>query len=505
MMQASSYVSKPTPGPEPEPEPAAAAAATAAAGPVGIKLVPALQAIAVGLALRFLVPIPEAVTAQGWSLLSIFVSTILGLVLDPLPVGAWAFMAVTTCIVTKTLTFAQAFSAMTNEVIWLIVVSFFFAKGFEKTGLGERIANIFVKAMGKSTLGLSLGLIVAETFLAPAMPSTSARAGGIFMPIIKSLSEASGSNAGDESRKKMGSFLTQAQFQASIHSSNLFLTAAAQNLLCLDMAGAVGAVVPNAFYTWLSGAALPAIVGLIATPLMLYKVMPPELKETPEAPKEAEAKLKALGPMTINEKYMLGTMALAVFLWMVGPSFGVSAVLGAMLGLCVLLCTGTLTWKDCLTYPPAWDTLTWFAVLIGMSSQLNSLGVIKAFADGVGVMLASLNMGWMSLFFLLHVTFYLLHYMFASQTAQVGALYTAFCAMMLAAGVPPVLAAMSLAYNVNLFGSITHYASGQAAVYCGSGFLRINEVFTMGALNGLMSLLLWFGLGMPVWKLLGWW
>lgn len=59
---------------------------------------------------------------------------------------------------------------------------------------------------------------------------------------------------------------------------------------------------------------------------------------------------------------------------------------------------------------------------------------------------------------------------------QVGALYTAFCAMMLSAGVPPVLAVMSLAYNVNLFGSITHYASGQAAVYCGSGFMKIDEV-----------------------------
>lgn len=53
-----------------------------------------------------------------------------------------------------------------------------------------------------------------------------------------------------------------------------------------------------------------------------------------------------------------------------------------------------------------------------------------------------------------------------------------------------MLAAMSLAYNVNLFGSITHYASGQAAVYCGSGFVRINEVFKFGALNGAMSLVI---------------
>ena len=44
---------------------------------------------------------------------------------------------------------------------------------------------------------------------------------------------------------------------------------------------------------------------------------------------------------------------------------GISAVVAAMMGLSVLLLTGVLTWKDCLTYPPAWDTLFWFAVLVG--------------------------------------------------------------------------------------------------------------------------------------------
>ncbi len=39
-------------------------------------------------------------------------------------------------------------------------------------------------------------LSVAEALIAPAMPSTTARAGGIFMPIINSLSLASGSKPG---------------------------------------------------------------------------------------------------------------------------------------------------------------------------------------------------------------------------------------------------------------------------------------------------------------------
>ncbi len=48
-----------------------------------------------------------------------------------------------------------------------------------------------------------------------------------------------------------------------------------------------------------------------------------------------------------------------------GDLVGISAVVAAMLGLSVLLLTGVLSWRDCLTYPPAWDTLFWFAVLVG--------------------------------------------------------------------------------------------------------------------------------------------
>jgi divalent anion:Na+ symporter, DASS family len=136
-----------------------------------------------------------------------------GLVLEPVPVGAWAFIMLTFTVATKTLPFLTAFAAFRNEVIWLIVVAFFFAKGFEKCGLGARIANIFVKLMGKSTLGLAYGLTAAEALIAPAMPSTSARAGGLFMPIIKSLSESAGSYPG-ESSKKLGSFLVFTVLQA---------------------------------------------------------------------------------------------------------------------------------------------------------------------------------------------------------------------------------------------------------------------------------------------------
>lgn len=65
-----------------------------------------------------------------------------GLVLEPLPVGAWAFLGVTATILTRTLSFAQAFTAFTNDAIWLIVVSFFFAKaGWRRSWGVEKIAG----------------------------------------------------------------------------------------------------------------------------------------------------------------------------------------------------------------------------------------------------------------------------------------------------------------------------------------------------------------------------
>jgi DASS family divalent anion:Na+ symporter len=71
------------------------------------------------------------------------------------------------------------------------------SQGFEKTGLGERIANNLLTVCGSSSLQLALGLAAAEVLITPAMPSTTARAAGIFMPVIKSVSQAVGSMPGE--------------------------------------------------------------------------------------------------------------------------------------------------------------------------------------------------------------------------------------------------------------------------------------------------------------------
>ncbi|KAL5854987.1 hypothetical protein ACOSQ4_004789 [Xanthoceras sorbifolium] len=471
--------------------------------PHGAKLIPLVISISVGLIVRFLIPKPLEVTQQAWQLLSIFLSTIAGLVLSPLPVGAWAFLGLTASILTRTLTFSAAFTAFTSEVIWLIVISFFFARGFVKTGLGDRIATYFVKCLGKSTLGLSYGLTISEALIAPAMPSTTARAGGIFLPIIKSLSLSAGSSPGDSSSRKLGSYLIQSQFQSSGNSSALFLTAAAQNLLCLKLAEGLGVVISSPWVSWFKAASLPAIISLLVTPLILYKLYPPEIKDTPDAPAMAAKKLELMGPVSRNECVMVGTMLLAVSLWVFGEALGVPSVVAAMIGLSILLLFGVLDWDDCLSEKSAWDTLAWFAVLVGMAGQLTNLGIVNWISDCVGKSLMSFSLSWPAAFAVLQAAYFCIHYMFASQTGQVGALYSAFLAMQLAAGVPGVLAALALAYNTNLFGALTHYSSGQAAVYFGAGYVDLPDVFKWGFVMALINAIIWGVVGTFWWKFLG--
>lgn len=463
---------------------------------------PLIISIAAGLIIRFGIPKPAALSSRAWQLLAIFITTIVGLIVGPLPVGAWAFVCLTATVVTKTLSFQEAFSALTNDVIWLIVVAFFFSRGFLKSGLGDRVATYFIRWLGKKTVGLAYGLVLSEAVVAPAIPSSTARAGGVFSPVIASVAASSGSLPNDSSAKKLGSFLAMTQLQSAGNSSALFLTAAAQNLLCIKLAQELGVKIASPWITWFKFACLPAFVGLILTPLILYKLYPPGIKDTPHAPAMASERLKQMGSVTRDEWIMIVTMLLAVALWISGDRIGISSVVAAMLALSLLLLLGVLKWDDCLSEKSAWDTLAWFAVLVGLAGQLAKLGIVSWMSDSVAHGLTSMHVSRPAAFAILQVAYFFIHYLFASQTAHVGALYSGFLGMNLASGIPGKLAALALAYNTNLFGALTHYSSGQAAVYYGAGYVNLRDVFKFGIIMAIINAAIWIAVAGCWWKIL---
>ncbi|CAD6249971.1 unnamed protein product [Miscanthus lutarioriparius] len=174
---------------------------------------PLLASLAIGVLIWF-VPAPAGVPRNAWQLLAIFLSAIISIITQPLPLGAMAPLGLGAAVLTKTLTFAAVFG---DPIPWLIELAFFFARGFIKTGLGSHVAYAFITTFG-SSLGLGYSLVFAEALLAPAIPSVSARAGGIFLPLVKSLCEECGSRTGDDTERKLRAWLMLTCFQTSVVS-----------------------------------------------------------------------------------------------------------------------------------------------------------------------------------------------------------------------------------------------------------------------------------------------
>ncbi|MEW5300313.1 MAG: hypothetical protein WDW36_003252 [Sanguina aurantia] len=460
--------------------------------------------IAVGIAcIMWVIPPPVGVSMKAWQLLSVFVGTIVGIITTPLPLGAVAILGLGAAMLTKVLTFAEAFSAFSSEIPWLIAIAYWLAGGFIKSGLGNRIAYAIVAAFGKTTLGLTYSLVFAEALLSPAIPSVAARAGGIFFPLAKALCLACGSDPEKGTQKKIGAYVMQTCFQTSCVSSAMFITAMAANPLSVNLAASAG--IEISWGLWALAGIVPGLVCLVSVPLILYAIFPPEVKDTPDAPMTAKKELDKLGPLSTNEQITAGAFAVTVGLWIFGGSIGVNAVAAATVGLFILLVTNVITWKECLNNNAAWDTLTWFAALIAMAAYLNKFGFIPWFSQTVVKAVSSLGLEWQAAFGIVVGLYFYSHYFFASGAAHIGAMYSAFLAVATACGTPPLLAAIALAQLSNLMGCLTTYGIGSAPPYFGAGYVPQADWLKNGFILSVFYLSVWMGIGGAWWKVIGLW
>jgi divalent anion:Na+ symporter, DASS family len=255
---------------------------------------------------------------------------------------------------------------------------------------------------------------------------------------------------------------------------------------------------------WALAAVVPGIISLLVLPFVVYKLYPPEIKETSIATQLAQQKLKEMGRVHPNEWIMSGVFVLLLFLWIFGDSLAhIDSTTTALVGLGVLLVSGVLTWNDILEEKGAWDTLVWFAALVMMASFLNTLGLIPWFAKTTGGLVSNIN--WVVAFLILSLVYFYSHYLFASQAAHVGAMYAGFLSVAVAVGTPPLLAALVLAFFSNLFSSLTPYGTGPAPILFGSGYVETRTWWTMGAIASIINIVIWLGIGGLWWKIIGLW
>lgn len=456
--------------------------------------------IVVGLAIYF-TPAPAGITTQAWHLLGIFAFTILGFILQPLPLGAVAFIAVTAASMTGTLKMGEALSGFANSSIWLIVAAFLFSRGFIKTGLGKRIAYNLVNLLSGSTLKLSYALLLSDLVLAPATPSNTARCGGVIYPIARSLSSAFKSEP-DQGPRKMGAFLMQSIYQSDTITSAMFLTSMAGNpLIATLVAQSFGYQV--SWMMWFVAAIVPGAVALIVMPLVLYKLYPPEIKDTSSVKGLITEELEKMGKMTKQEWIMLGVFILALVLWATAQFSGLNETAIAFLGISILLVTTVLDWQDVIQEKGGWNTLMWMGTVMCLATFLNKLGLIHVFVQTIGAQFDGFS--WIYTLIALAIIYLYAHYVFASLTVQVAAMYIAFVSIALAAGAPVYPTIFVFAFFSNLCMSLTQYAAGPAPVVFGAGYITQGKWWQLGFIASVVNIIIWLGIGFAWWKLIGLW
>lgn len=455
---------------------------------------------------------PAGISVVGWHMFALFIATIIACITKPLPIAGVSLIAFVIMVITGIVPMATkmngnvivqkgALSAFADSTPWTIAMAYMIARGFVKTGLGRRIALIFVRLFGKKTLGLAYSMSIIDLVIAPATPSNTARSGGVVYPIIESLAHTFGSKVGDGTEKKIGSYLVYNEFQANTITSSLFMTASAPNVAAIGLAAANGVHV--SWFGWLMAAIVPGLIALLVVPFVLYKLYPPEIKETPNAKAWAEGQLAEMGQMKLSEKLMLGIFILALLLWMVSSFVpAVNATWVAFLATALLLLTGILTTKDILNENGAWNVVIWFSILIFMASQLSQPGGVIPWLQAT-IKHAIGGMSPMLVMAVLVLVYFYSHYFFASGTAHVVAMYAPLLLIAISAGVHPMFAAIMLGMTGAIFQSTTHYSSGPATALFASGYVKQNDWWKLSFVIGLFYLVLYGVVGGLWMKIIG--
>jgi DASS family divalent anion:Na+ symporter len=433
---------------------------------------------------------PEGLTLQAWRLFAVFAGAIFAVVVGALPILTASVFAAAMAVLTRLLPAADAYAGFANGTILLIVVAFLVANAVVTCGLGTRAGHLIVSRFGKSTLGLSYSIFALDALIAPAFPSNTARS-GVLYPLASSLANAAGATPDRPDRRRLGAFLMFSGAVSLSVSSALWLTAMAANPLGTEIARGSG--VEIGFGRWLIASSVPTLCAMLLLPLLLYRVIDPEVKATPDAPAAARRALAALGPMSRHEWTVLLVFVGMVALWASASTFDLDSTAIAFLGLGVLLATGVITLKDIASQGDVLATFIWFAVLFTLSSQLNELGFMgfigRQLADALSG-LASPTAG-----LILVAAYVLLHYLFVSQTAHMLALFGVFLGVGVKLGVNPSVLAFQLLFATNYFSVITPQGSSANLLFAGSGYLSQGELYRLGAITTAASAVIYFVIG----------
>ena len=457
--------------------------------------------------IAYIIPAPATITAEGWRQTAIFICVIAGMVTDPLPASALVLLGLTAMsanlatIEPATQAMREVLGGYAEPSVWLVLVAMLIAKMMLDCGLARRIALLFVRAVGRTSLGIAYALQMTDVSLASGVPSITARSAGMVLPVGRSIAELFHSHP-DQSRRRLGAYLIAAMYQGSAVACAMFITGQASNLLGASLALKLTGVQVTA-PSWFMAAIVPGLLSCLVVPWITYLTLKPEVTHTPEAPTFARAELQKMGPLSRSEWITMLVFVGVGLMWLTTVFHGIDVTLVALVGLAVLLVTGTMSWQTASSERSAWDVFIWYGGMLRMGELLNNTGSTRVLAEHVAGMF--IGIPWLVVLIAILIIFFYSHYFFASITAHMLAMFPPFVAVLIGIGVPKLLAVYSLMCLANLTAGLTHYGTTTGPILFGTGYVTRTEWWRVGFYVSVANMIIWLTAGFAWWKFLGFW
>lgn len=464
--------------------------------PKNIKFFHILYITLIACSIWFLAPIPDGLSIKAWHMLIIFISTMIGMMLEVIPLCGTLFLSLLIASLTGTVDLkTHGFTGFSNMVIWLLFFVLALSKAITKSTIGLRIAYFFVKIFGKNVLGLAYSLSFTELTLSTILPSNTSRAASVGLPVISSLSKYISSTLKGVSEKSIGSFLTLVYTSSNAICSGMFLTAMISNTLIVDIAGKYG--ITLTWLGWASKTIIPCLLILLILPLLVYFLSNPRVMDLSAVQKDATETIKDLGPLSTKEKWVLGVFCGMLFMWIFAEFTGISIITTTLIGVIIFLILGIFTVKDILSDSSALSAVMILGILVSYVNCLLEYGTIDWFNAKVSNMLVFCP-GWAKLY-TLSCLYFVTHYFFSGEGSRIIALYGPFILMGFALGIDKIQLVMTLGVFSAFSDMLAHYTCPLSILMFSGGYVSVKKWMTVGIILSGISIAIWFVVNSFLW------
>ena len=462
--------------------------------------------LALGLAafvLFLLLPTPEGLPREGWTVLALIALMAVWWVSEAVPIPITSLLPLIVLPLFGVASIADAAAPYAHPVIMLLLGGFILAKSVERWGLHERLALLTVARFSTRPAGLSLGFLVAAALLSAWISNTATTI--MLMPVALSVAASLGARPGQGDTLAVALCLSVA-YGASI-GGLATPVGTPTNLIVIGVLEEAGDA-RLSFARWMM-LGVPAVLVLIPAAWLVLTRLSGRIEvagDAGAARRVVRGRLAALGPWSTPEVRTLIVFGLVAFLWvfrraflqdmtvfgvqpLAGLSDPVTAIIGAVL--VFLVPSGSrdergamlLDWPTAMRIP--WDVLLLFGGGLSLAAMVTQTGLGAWLGEQMG--------GLTALPPLLIVLSLALFVIFAteltSNVATAAALMPVVVAMALGAEADPAAFAVPVALAASCAFMFPMATAPNAIAYA-SGEVSIARMARVGVKLNLLGVLL---------------